>query len=262
MNSSRPQDENNAPPRGQKSKNQSRRKTDDNAQVNYNQNASTSRGPQSGNRRGRGEFGYRNNKNNQHYWRGDAQQPNNIDEQSQKKLTDAEKEKQMVAQKRGPLPDWDEVADTGKEEMFDYMDMMEQQYAQYYAIAGCNPYEIPFGIDPQRYPMALQFRPQYPIGVPPTFVVPNQIRPVVSEETKSGKTSTVQNDDQANGSRPESADSSLTASIPPTPLLSPDAVFNGAAIPIHPVIPVMGPSFPPPYVTDAAKLKDLVRRQM
>lgn len=37
-----------------------------------------------------------------------------------------------VAQRkaRGPLPDWDEVAESGADEKFDYMDLMETQYSQ------------------------------------------------------------------------------------------------------------------------------------
>lgn len=37
-----------------------------------------------------------------------------------------------VAQRkaRGPLPDWDEVAESGADDKFDYMDLMETQYSQ------------------------------------------------------------------------------------------------------------------------------------
>ena len=271
MNNTRQQDENYAPVRNNRApaNTQSRRKTDDNIPNLYGQNASTSRGVQGGNRRGRQDFNARN-KNNQYYWRGDG----NTGSADQKKANDPEKEKQLAAQKRGPLPDWDEVADTGKDEMFDYMDMMEQQYAQYYAMAGIAPFDAyamgppldPAGSQP-RVPSSygIGFRP--PFMVPPPYYVPPAVRAFVPEEGQNGRTTGNPTEEHSNGSRPESADSSLTTSIPatPTPLMSPEALFHGA-LSLHPAMNpnfIMGPnynSFNPP--TDPAQLKDLVRRQM
>lgn len=270
MNNARQQDENNAPVRNNRagSKNQ-RRKTDDNIPNIYGQNASTSRGVQGGSRKGRQDFNARGNNKNQYYWRGDA----NTGNAEQKKTPDPEKEKQLAAQKRGPLPDWDEVADTGKDEMFDYMDMMEQQYAQYYAMTGIGPFDPytmtpvdPTGSQPRVPPsFGIGFRPPFVVH-PPYYVQPT-VRAFVPEEAQNGRTTGSATEEHTNGSRPESADSSLTTSIPatPTPLLSPEALLHGG-FPIHPAMNpnfIMGPnynSFNPP--TDPAQLKDLVRRQM
>ncbi|KAI3413610.1 hypothetical protein GPALN_011099 [Globodera pallida] len=48
-----------------------------------------------------------------------------------------------VAQRRarGPLPDWDEVQEVGAEESFDYMDLLENQYSQYYALSSVPPFD-------------------------------------------------------------------------------------------------------------------------
>ncbi|KAE9555349.1 hypothetical protein FO519_001431 [Halicephalobus sp. NKZ332] len=273
MNSTRQQDENNAPVRNNRApaRTQGRRKTDDNIPNIYGQNASTSRGVQGGNRRGRQDFNARgSNKNNQYYWRGDGAAAT----ADQKKTSDPEKEKQLAAQRRGPLPDWDEVADTGKEEMFDYMDMMEQQYAQYYAMAGIGPFD-PYSVGAPVDPAGSQPRipPSYGIGfrppffVPPTpYYVPPAVRAFVPEEAQNGRSTGNATEEHTNGSRPESADSSLTTSIPPTPtpLLSPEAVFHG--LPMHPAMNanfIMGPNFNGFNApTDPAQLKDLVRRQI
>uniref|UniRef100_A0AC34Q5R5 HTH La-type RNA-binding domain-containing protein n=1 Tax=Panagrolaimus sp. JU765 TaxID=591449 RepID=A0AC34Q5R5_9BILA len=276
MNNVRPQDENNAPTRTNESrtgqKNQNRRKNDDNLQNAYGQGASTSRGSQ-GQRRGRSDYVYKNNGkgNNQYYWRGDGSHSNNFE--GQKKMTEAEREKQLAAQKRGPLPDWDEVADTGKEEMFDYMDMMEQQYANYYAMAGCPPFDqFSMGMDAAlphaRFPQfGIGFRP--PFAFPTPYFIP-PIKSFVPEDVPNGRVTGNNTEDINNGSRPESADSSVVTSVPatPTPLLSPDAlVHNGTGIAMHSIIPnnmAFGPSFPTTLIppTDPIKLKDLVRRQI
>lgn len=46
---------------------------------------------------------------------------------------------------RGPLPDWDEVQEAGAEESFDYMDLMETQYSQYYALTAVPPFDPSLG---------------------------------------------------------------------------------------------------------------------
>jgi hypothetical protein len=245
-----------------------------------NQNASTSRGLQGGgNRRGRHDYGgYRNRGNHQYYWNrsadgSHAENKGKGDEQEKdyNKLTASQKKN------RGPLPDWDEVAETGKEEVFDYMEMMEQQYAQLYAMSA-QPFDPTF--DPSRinpsFPMGI--RPQYGYGPAVPYMVPPQPRPFVPNETQSteippnaASSNEKAAEEHANGSRPESPDSSLTTSIPPTPtpLLSPDS-NQPMPIAVMPPIPpqrniMIAPIFAPPFLPppgETITLKDSVRRQI
>lgn len=275
-------------------KNQGKRRNDENVVTNtntFNQNASTSRGIQGGNRRGN-NFGYRNRGNHQYYWNRSG----NDGSQGENKGKPEEHEKgaTVVAQKtnksfpsvtdhgkltatqkknRGPLPDWDEVAE--KDDIFDYMDMMEQQYAQFYAIAGA-PFDAAF--DPNN-----RINPPYPIGVrqnfgygPAPFMItqPRQFVPTELQPNEAGTAPTdksaAANDELKSGSRPESPDSSLTTSIPatPTPLLSPDPSQPVPMVVLPSMQPprniIMAPIFSPPFISagEPGTLKDSVRRQM
>lgn len=46
---------------------------------------------------------------------------------------------------RGPLPDWDEVAEVGNDDCFDYMEMMENQFSQYFAMTAVPPFDPAMG---------------------------------------------------------------------------------------------------------------------
>ncbi|KAK0416859.1 hypothetical protein QR680_012721 [Steinernema hermaphroditum] len=177
---------------------------------------------------------------------------------------------------RGPLPDWD---DEGDDEGFDYMDLMEAQYSQYYAMSVVPPFDPTAQLDPafaaalmqQRMVGVPQFRPPLTVIPPPTMM--SQPPPVASTAMAP-----------PTDSRPESVSSSLTsATIPPTPtaLLSPtgvmapqkpfDAAAAAATVPtsiIAPVAPMPGTVYPSgvgPYVPvsfNAETLKDYVRKQI
>uniref|UniRef100_A0AC35F3E8 HTH La-type RNA-binding domain-containing protein n=1 Tax=Panagrolaimus sp. PS1159 TaxID=55785 RepID=A0AC35F3E8_9BILA len=245
-----------------------------------NQNASTSRGFQGGNRRGRHEYGNRNRGgNHQYYWNRSGNDGSQIDnnkgkgdefEKDHNKLTASQKKN------RGPLPDWDEVAETGKEEVFDYMEMMEQQYAQLYAMSA-QPFDPAF--DPNN-----RINPSFPMGIRPQFAygpvpfpmvpqprrfVPNDSQPTTEASITPASSNERSAEEHANGSRPESPDSSLTTSIPHTPLLSPDP-NQPVPIAVMPPMPpqrniMVAPIFAPPFLPPPGEpipLKDSVRRQI
>uniref|UniRef100_A0A7E4W336 HTH La-type RNA-binding domain-containing protein n=1 Tax=Panagrellus redivivus TaxID=6233 RepID=A0A7E4W336_PANRE len=250
------------------------------AQNNVTQNASTSRGVPPNNRRGRTDYGNRNNRTNSQYvWKNTSTTTENGHIEAPKKeepekVSPIDNSKLTAAQKRnrGPLPDWDEVAETNKEEVFDYMEMMEQQCAQFYAMS-MTPYEaLPYGMDASLAPRLapfVGFRPPYHFPPAPaafmpmaTVARPFVVAPVAAAAEQGEKSG---EEGVPNASRPESADSSLTASIPPTPLLSPDQNPPIAVMQPPYVVPRMvGPAFPSPFgaPSEPAKLKDVVRRQV
>uniref|UniRef100_A0A1I7XAD4 La-related protein 1 n=1 Tax=Heterorhabditis bacteriophora TaxID=37862 RepID=A0A1I7XAD4_HETBA len=146
---------------------------------------------------------------------------------------------------RGPLPDWEEIQDG--EDNFDYMNLMDSQYAQYYALSSVPPFEGVGGMDPQVASMMIQqaqqhmaafgFRPPMPMMQPHMVPPPLDARP-----------------DQIN------------SSIPVAPLLSPQGHVMTAGVPdnINTAIP-----FAPIYPTQPAfvplndeTLKDCVRKQI
>jgi hypothetical protein len=148
---------------------------------------------------------------------------------------------------RGPLPDWDEVAEAGNDDGFDYMDLMETQYSQYYALSTVPPFDPNIGLMdlgyanqmPNPYLQQLQqrmlaFRHPFIVNQPPpgtSNVAPQQHQmqaPLGVEPMNIN-------------SRPDSAaSSSLTSTVPhtPTALLSP----NNIAIQQH-MLPVATPTF-------------------
>lgn len=62
------------------------------------------------------------------FYRNERWQPRGSHPQAPPKLTAAQR------RARGPLPDWDECA-TAEDDSFDYMDLMEAQWAQYFTMA-------------------------------------------------------------------------------------------------------------------------------
>lgn len=157
---------------------------------------------------------------------------------------------------RGPLPDWDEVAEAGLEDGFDYMEMMEAQYNQVYNTSTLPPFDPSLGIiDPnfsanylqqqiQQQRIALAYRSPYMLAVQPSHVATAFVssQSVVTTNTgliAAATTSSVSVANDGNvivvSSRPGSATSSLTSNtVPQTPiaLLSPNGfVATTATIP-------------------------------
>ncbi|VDK50443.1 unnamed protein product [Anisakis simplex] len=74
------------------------------------------------------------NKTKAYYQRNDRWQSRGSHPQAPPKLTPAQR------RARGPLPDW-EATDGTEEDNFDYMDLMETQYSQYYAMSAVPPFD-------------------------------------------------------------------------------------------------------------------------
>ncbi|KAK6742210.1 hypothetical protein RB195_009835 [Necator americanus] len=84
---------------------------------------------------------------------------------------------------RGPLPDWEEIQDG--EDNFDYMNLMDSQYAQYYAMSSIPPFDGVGGMDPQVASMMIQqaqqhmaafgFRPAIPLMQPHIVAPPEPV---------------------------------------------------------------------------------------
>lgn len=149
-----------------------------------------------------------------YYQRNDRWQSRGSHPQAPPKLTPAQR------RARGPLPDWED--DGGEEDNFDYMDLMESQYQQYYAMSAVPPFDpSATAIDPtlaaafpglllqqQQMAASLAFRPPVALLSPHLLSHP--------PPTMSAPTGT--------DSRPDSVASSLTSNtVPQTPttLLSP-----------------------------------------
>lgn len=154
---------------------------------------------------------------------------------------------------RGPLPDWDEVAEAGLEDGFDYMEMMEAQYNQVYNTSTLPPFDPILGIiDPnfsanylqqqlQQQRIALAYRNPYMLAVQPPPVAATALvtgQPVGTSNTgliAAATTSAVSIANDGNivvSSRPGSAASSFNSNtVPQTPtaLLSPNGFVATAA---------------------------------
>lgn len=208
-------------------------------------------------------------RNKTFFSRNDKWQPRGSHPQAPPKLTPAQR------RARGPLPDWDECA--GDDDNFDYMDLMESQYAQFYAVSSIPPFDpTSTCLDPalaaafpaanmmfqaQQQMAALAFRHSHITPFNPHLL--SQPPPTVAAATAA-----------VVESRSDSVASSLTSNtVPPTPtaLLSPGSgvlTGKGEFISTPGVAPINLPyhaSYPPispqtPMTSD--NLKDCVRRQM
>uniref|UniRef100_A0A158P752 HTH La-type RNA-binding domain-containing protein n=1 Tax=Angiostrongylus cantonensis TaxID=6313 RepID=A0A158P752_ANGCA len=137
---------------------------------------------------------------------------------------------------RGPLPDWEDIQDG--EDNFDYMNLMDSQYAQYYAMSSIPAFDGVSGMDPQVATMMIQQAQQHmaAFGFRPT--IPLMQHHIVTP--------------------PEP--------VAVTPLISPQGpVLNAAmsdsintAIPFAPVYPTQLPFVP----LNDETLKDCVRKQI
>uniref|UniRef100_A0A915BE61 La-related protein 1 n=2 Tax=Parascaris univalens TaxID=6257 RepID=A0A915BE61_PARUN len=166
-----------------------------------------------------------------YYQRNDRWQSRGSHPQAPPKLTPAQR------RARGPLPDWE--GDGGEEDNFDYMDLMETQYSQYYAMSAVPPFDpAATGMDAalaaaipglmlqqaQQQMAALAFR-QPPIAAVLSPHLLSHPPPSVAAAAVGGAPTE---------SRPDSAASSLTSNtVPATPtaLLSPSGATNIAAKP-------------------------------
>ncbi|VDM45703.1 unnamed protein product [Toxocara canis] len=163
-----------------------------------------------------------------YYQRNDRWQSRGSHPQAPPKLTPAQR------RARGPLPDWE--GDGGEEDNFDYMDLMETQYSQYYAMSAVPPFDptatgmdaalaaaIPGLMLQQQQMAALAFR-QPPIAAVLNPHLLSHPPPNVAAAVGGA----------AAESRPDSAASSLTSNtVPATPtaLLSPSGAASVAGKP-------------------------------
>ena len=156
---------------------------------------------------------------------------------------------------RGPLPDWDDIQDI--EADFDYMNLMDSQYAQYYALS-MPPYDPSLGgMDPsvanlmiqqaQQHMAAFGLRPQLPIMQQQPLIAAPPPMPMAPEAPRP--------DSVASSSTPAALVSPGAVPVPVVPI--PTAEPINTSIPFTPVYPQH--SFHPMTEGD---LKDCVRKQM
>lgn len=201
--------------------------------------------------------------------RNDRWQPRGSHPQAPPKLTAAQR------RARGPLPDWDEC--TGDDDNFDYMDLMESQYAQFYAVSAIPPFDPSSTcLDPalaaafptanimfqaQQQMAALTFRHSHISPFNPHLL--SQPPPTVAATAAT-----------VGESRSDSVASSLTSNtVPPTPtaLLSPGSgvltnkgefipgpAVGPMSVPYHAAYPPISPQAP----ITGETLKEYVRKQM
>ncbi|VDK76312.1 unnamed protein product [Onchocerca ochengi] len=208
-------------------------------------------------------------RNKAFFSRNDKWQPRGSHPQAPPKLTAAQR------RARGPLPDWDECA--GDDDNFDYMDLMESQYAQFYAVSAIPPFDpTSTCLDPalaaafptanimfqaQQQMAALTFRHSHLSPFNPHLL--SQPPPTVAAAATT-----------VGESRSDSVASSLTSNtVPPTPtaLLSPGSgvlTSKGEFIPGPTVAPMSVPyhaAYPPispqaPLTNET--LKEYVKNQI
>ncbi|KAL4003884.1 La domain family protein [Acanthocheilonema viteae] len=208
-------------------------------------------------------------RNKTFFSRNDKWQPRGSHPQAPPKLTAAQR------RARGPLPDWDECA--GDDDNFDYMELMESQYAQFYAVSTIPPFDPSSTcLDPalaaafptanimfqaHQQMAALTFRHSHISPFNPHLL--SQPPPTVAAAAAT-----------VGESRSDSVASSLTSNtVPPTPtaLLSPGSAvltskgefIPGSAVgpmsvPYHAAYPPISPQAP----ITGETLKEYVRKQI
>lgn len=224
--------------------------------------------PQNSTNQRRGEDGGGDHKNKVTYQRNDRWQARNPHTQ-----TPHTQAQNLISQQRGPLPDWDEVAEAAQEGEFDYMNLMESQYQNVVQMMALPPFDANLAMKnsngsfmvPFIPPNGAQFfrAPVVAAGPPPqalnattmphpglqaaaqaaidkrvkSVVPPQKGQPAATQATTSSD------------SRPESVASSINSTIPPTPtaLLSPNGMvpppinFRPPAIMQPPLQPFFAP---------------------
>ncbi|VIO92401.1 La domain containing protein [Brugia malayi] len=208
-------------------------------------------------------------RNKAFFLRNDKWQPRGSHPQAPPKLTSAQR------RARGPLPDWDECA--GDDDNFDYMDLMESQYAQFYAVSTIPPFDPSSTcLDPalaaafptanimfqaHQQMAALTFRHSHISPFNPHLL--SQPPPTVAAVAAT-----------VGESRSDSVASSLTSNtVPPTPtaLLSPGSgvlttkgefipgpAVGPMSVPYHAAYPPVSPQAP----ITSETLKEYVRKQI
>ncbi|GMS91531.1 hypothetical protein PENTCL1PPCAC_13706 [Pristionchus entomophagus] len=161
---------------------------------------------------------------------------------------------------RGPLPDWDEIAEQlngGDNDHFDYMHLMDQQYQQYYQMTAMPP--APFdGLDPAMANMMIQQAQQHManLGVRPPIPM---MMPMGMAAMPAAAVAAV------DPTRPGSV-GAAGATLPPTPaMLSPSTIIPITPDSVNPAIPFApmfnsGPMNMSPM--NDHDLKDYVRKQI
>lgn len=93
------------------------------------------------------------------YQRNDRWQARNFNGQNQHGVP----QNPPISIQRGPLPDWDEVAEAAQDGGFDYMDLMESQYSQFCAMMAMPPFDPNMGV--KGTPLPSYMVPFMPPGV-------------------------------------------------------------------------------------------------
>uniref|UniRef100_A0A8R1YMS1 HTH La-type RNA-binding domain-containing protein n=1 Tax=Pristionchus pacificus TaxID=54126 RepID=A0A8R1YMS1_PRIPA len=159
---------------------------------------------------------------------------------------------------RGPLPDWDDIAEqlnNGVEDHFDYMHLMDQQYQQYYQMTSVQPTPFDGVLDPAMANMLIQQAQQHManLGVRPPI-------PIMMPMGMGAMPSV----SAVDPTRPVSV--AAPSTMPPTPaMLSPSTIVPVVPDSVNPAIPFApmfnsGPINMAPMNDDT--LKDYVRKQI
>ncbi|CAD5216739.1 unnamed protein product [Bursaphelenchus okinawaensis] len=163
-----------------------------------------------------------------------------------------------LAAQRGPLPDWDEVTEAAQDGGFDYMELMESQYSHLCAMITLPPFDPTMAMKANQMPYMVPFVPQNgalfraPVvnaGPPPqalnatTMPHPGLQAAAQAALDKRLKAHGKPQATTSTDSRPESAASSITSTVPtPNALLSPNGVPPVARPPGVP--PMLQPFYP------------------
>ncbi|GMR43140.1 hypothetical protein PMAYCL1PPCAC_13335, partial [Pristionchus mayeri] len=158
---------------------------------------------------------------------------------------------------RGPLPDWDEIAEqlnNGGEDHFDYMHLMDQQYQQYYQMTAMPPAPFDGGLDPAMANMMIQQAQQHMANL--------GMRPPIQMMIPMGVAPAMPSVSAVDPSRPVSV--AAVSTLPPTPsMLSPTIVPMADSV--NPAIP-FAPMFNAGPINMAPmndeKLREYVRNQI
>uniref|UniRef100_A0A1I7SQ28 HTH La-type RNA-binding domain-containing protein n=1 Tax=Bursaphelenchus xylophilus TaxID=6326 RepID=A0A1I7SQ28_BURXY len=168
-------------------------------------------------------------------------------------------QQQPISVQRGPLPDWDEVAEAAQDGGFDYMDLMETQYSQLCAMMALPPFDPTMAMKANQMPYMVPFVPQNggqlfraPVvtaGPPPqalnatTMSHPGlQAAAQAALDKRIKAQASKPQATTSTDSRPESVASSVTSTVPPTP----NALLSPNGVPVPPVI--RPPLVPPPML--------------
>ncbi|CAI4230787.1 unnamed protein product [Auanema sp. JU1783] len=141
---------------------------------------------------------------------------------------------------RGPLPDWDDVQDG--EDNFDYMGLMDTQYAQFYSVSSVPSFDNVGPLDPQMANLMISQAQQHMAGFayrPPMPMIHTAL-PMMDNRGDAVTSPTV----------------SIVS--PPTHIINTSLDNINTAIPFAPVYPTPAPI----HVLNDETLRDCVRKQI